>query len=137
MAPAPGSGDASIGSARLVAAGAGCFWLLLGSALAAMSLLAAAIAVPAFVILGPWAIVALVLAAMLFFRPPSRRTLATSTVLALLSLALGLLVLVGSSEDFQAGIVVFIVSSGGAAVYSVLALRRIPRTLPTRMGSAD
>jgi len=103
-----------------------------------MAVLAAAIAVPAFVILGPWAVAALALAALLFVRAPSRRTLAASTILGLVSLAFGVFVLFGSSEDFQAGIVVFIVSSAGAAAYSVLALRRIPpRTLPTEADRPD
>ena len=74
MASSPGADDASLGPARFVAAGAGCFWLLLGSALATMAVLAAAITVPAFVILGPWAVAALALAALLFVRAPSRRT---------------------------------------------------------------
>ena len=118
--------DDSLGSARLVAAGAGCFWLALGTALAFMALVAGAVAAPAFVILGPWAVAALALGVALLLRAPSSRTLVASTVLGLLSLALGVTALFGSTEDFQAGILVFIVSSAGAAAYSILALRRLP-----------
>ncbi len=114
------------GRARLVAAGAGCLWLVLAGALALMSLAAAAVSVAAFAIFAPWALLACFIAVMLLARPPSRRVLVASTVLAALSTALGVLALLGSTEDFQTGNLTFVLASAAAAAYSALALRRLP-----------
>jgi hypothetical protein len=60
---------------RLVAASSGCFWFLLGLALVVLALVAAAVSVGAFLILVPWAAIALTLATRLVLRVPERRVL--------------------------------------------------------------
>ena len=93
-----------------------------------MSLVAAAVSVGAFVILGLGRS-QLVLAAALLVRRPSRRALIASSVVGCLSLAFSILALVGSTEDFASGILVFAAMSAGAVTYSLLALGRLPKSV--------
>jgi hypothetical protein len=115
------------GRARWVAAGAGCLWLFLAGVLGLLSLAAAAVSLPAFIIFGSWMLGAVILAFLLLARRPTRRTLLASLVLAVISTVLGVLSILGSSADFQTGTVAFSLTAAGAAAYSGLALKRLPR----------
>jgi hypothetical protein len=99
-----------------------------------MALTAAAVSVAALVILGPWALVALVIGTVLVIRAPGRRTLVASLILASVSTGLALLLMTGSSEDFQTGILVFALTSGAATAFSALGLRRLGRSDPGPAG---
>jgi hypothetical protein len=99
-------------------------WLSLAAALALMAIAAAAVAVPAFVILGPWALCALGLAILLIAGQRGRHLLIASATLGFLSTGLGIVSLLGSSQDFQAGNVVFVLLSAAAAAYSIIGLNR-------------
>lgn len=110
------------GSEHLASSGAAVFWLLLGIATGYISLLALMYSVGALVLFGPWTIVCFAIAARVLIKPPERREMALSTALAVVSLALSVIGVVGTIPQFLVYPIVLAILSVAALAYSVLGL---------------
>ena len=104
--------------ASLVGAGAAVLWLVT--------------AVFWAVLVGPLALVALLPPLLLAWRGPGVAALLASWLLSLVAAALGLLAYLGSTRDpGDVSLALLAITPALAALYSALALRRVPRDLTT------
>ena len=104
------------------AALAGCTWLLASAWIFVLGLFAAAVSVPALVILWPIAAVLALLAGLLFWHP-ARLVLALSAVAGMILLALCAIAAVTSSDAFEFSLWLAAGLSASALLFSVLGLR--------------
>lgn len=116
--------------ARIAARGAGVLWFSLGAFLVFTALVAAAVSVSAVAVLGPAAVTAVVVGAILFFRRPSRGAILVSIVLAVALTIVGVVALLGSNPAFAAGNAVIALVAVSVAALSALAWRRLPPVTP-------
>jgi hypothetical protein len=100
--------------ARIVAAGATVLWLVT--------------AVFWAILIGPVALLALVPPLLLAWRGPGVAALLASWILSLAAAAIGLLAYLGSTRDpGDVNLALLAITPALAALYSALALRRVPR----------
>jgi hypothetical protein len=106
----------SLARARIVAAGAAILWLVTAIFWA--------------ILVGPLALVALVPPLLLAWRGPGVAALLASWILSLIAAALGLLAYFGSTRDpGDVSLALLAITPALAALYSALALRRVPHDL--------
>jgi hypothetical protein len=109
----------SLVRARIVAAGAAVLWLVT--------------AVFWAILVGPLALLALVPPLLLAWRGPGVAALLASWILSLVAAALGLLAYLGSTGDpGDVSLALLAITPALAALYSALALRRVPREVSPR-----
>jgi hypothetical protein len=109
----------SLVRARIVAAGAAVLWLVTAAFWA--------------VLVGPLALVALAPPVLLVWRGPGVAALLATWVLSLVAAAIGLLAYLESTRDpGDFSLALLAVTPALAALYSALALRRVPHDLSAR-----
>lgn len=120
---------------RTVAALTALIWGLLAGLATLTAVFAAAVASPAFLVLGPWAGACILLVALLIRKPTRRSSFILSLCGALASLASSVVALATSTEGFRDFAVTLIAFSGIAAVYSIIGARQASRI--TQTGPVD
>ena len=105
--------------ARIVAAGAAVLWLVTGAFWATL--------------VGPLALLALAPPLLLAWRGPGVAALLATWLLSLVAAAIGLLAYLGSTRDpSDVSLALLAITPAVAALYSALALRRVPRDISSR-----
>jgi len=105
--------------ARLVGAGAAVLWLVTAVFWATQ--------------VGPLALVALAPPLLLWWRGPGVAALLATWLLSLVAAAIGLLAFLGSTRDpSDVSLALLAITPAVAALYSALALRRVPRDVSSR-----